>query len=92
MTTQAQHQAHIDSVKATSGVASVYNSESIHRDEYDFFSIAVMDSGERFIVGYSDPAYGHNATHSTYQLGECPLIDGMGCWGSMAEYGKKKAA
>lgn len=90
MTTQAQHDAHVKAVTSSENVAHVTTQESIHRDEYDFHTIATMQNGDRFIVAYADPAYGHNSIYHTYPLGECPLIQGKGCWGSFSEYAQKQ--
>lgn len=88
--THTQLLNHLSTIKSNPDVKTIRTNESIHRDEFDTFHIAVMNNGDQFVVGYSDLSERAEKNCNTFPLSEVPLVVGKGCWIAMSDYYQKQ--
>lgn len=79
-TTLSLHDAHINKLSKHPNVERVFKDESIHRDEYDFHTIAVLKDKTQCIIGYSDHPH-----HEIFELNQCPVKKGQSSFQSVSD-------
>ena len=80
ITTLSGHDAHVEKLSKDPRVTRVFKDESIHRDEFDFHTIAVLTDNSQCIIGYSDHPH-----HEIFELNQCPVKAGQGLFQSVSD-------